>query len=65
MQEYLAGMACPLTNASLVSWRDMVASDEIGSDIDGAAVAASVLIASGGVVDEGEQAESKDINASK
>jgi len=38
----------------------MVASDVIGSDVDGAAVAASGVVA-----DEGEQAESKYINASK
>jgi hypothetical protein len=64
MQEYFAGMDCPLVNASLVSWRDMFASDGIGSDVD-AVVAASMLIDAGVVVGEDVQAESKDSSTSK
>ena len=43
VQEYLAGMDCPFVNASLVSWRDMFASDVIGSDVDGTDVASVEL----------------------
>jgi hypothetical protein len=63
MQEYLAGMDCPLLNASLVSWRDMFASAEVGTAVAGKVVAgwmgaAFVLTGAGVLIEDGAQAES-------
>ena len=63
MQEYLAGMDCPLLNASLVSWRDMFASAEVGTAVAGRVVtgwmgAAFVLTDAGVLTADDEQAES-------
>ena len=63
MQEYLAGMDCPLPNASLVSWRDMFTSDEVDTAVTGKVVAGSmgaafVLTDTGALVEDDAQAES-------
>src|SRR5258706_14467132 len=55
IQVYFAGMDCPFANASLVSWRVMLASGVVDSDVAGL-----VMIGSGAVDDEDAQAESKD-----
>ena len=66
MQEYLAGMDCPLLNASLVSWRDMFASAEVGTAVAGWMDADFVLTDAGVLIEDGAQAESsRAVNTNK
>src|SRR5688500_4116706 len=55
-QEYLAGMDCPLVNASLVSAKDMVASVEDVTDESGSEGVEAVIESSAVAAGDGESA---------